>query len=212
MGRKHLISVNTAFFTPVIKTAKKDLPMSLISFALTAILILVTPGPTNTILAASGAAMGWKKAAFLPLAEAAGYLIAITAYLMLTSNLENIDGAMPTIKWVAFVWLLYSAWKLWTQPVQSAALERAIATRRVFFTTILNPKALLVGAILIPAISGNEQFYAVIVFVVLSIGAGILWTGGGSALPSQFRPVAYKVAAIIIGMFSIVSASSALAG
>lgn len=61
MGRKHLISVNTAFFTPVIKTAKKDLPMSLISFALTAILILVTPGPTNTILAASGAAMGLEK-------------------------------------------------------------------------------------------------------------------------------------------------------
>jgi threonine/homoserine/homoserine lactone efflux protein len=186
--------------------------MSLISFALTAILILVTPGPTNTILAASGAAMGWRKAAFLPLAEAAGYMIAIIAYLALTTRLADIEGAMPLIKWVAVVWLLYSAWKLWTQPVQSAALERAIATRRVFFTTILNPKALLIGAILIPTVSTNEQPLAVIVFIILSIGAGVLWTGGGSALPSRFRPIAYKIAAIIIGMFSLISASSALAG
>ena len=44
-------------------------PLQITTFLLTSAAILLTPGPTNTILAASGAAMGLRQARLLPLAE-----------------------------------------------------------------------------------------------------------------------------------------------
>ena len=48
-------------------------------FTLTVLLILGTPGPTNTLLATAGATVGFRRALPLLPAEAAGYLIAILA-------------------------------------------------------------------------------------------------------------------------------------
>jgi threonine/homoserine/homoserine lactone efflux protein len=163
--------------------------MSFVSFVVAAIMVLITPGPTNTILAASGAAMGWRRALVLPVAEAAGYLVAVTA-----------------------VWLLFSAWKLWNQPVNAIATERSAALLRVFMTTLLNPKAMLVGALLIPAMSPELRSGAVASFLCLSLIAGAIWTVCGSSLPKAVRPHAYRVAAVVIGLFSLMAASSAIAG
>ncbi|MCK9553042.1 MAG: threonine transporter, partial [Aquamicrobium sp.] len=69
--------------------------MSFVSFVIAAIMVLITPGPTNTILAASGAAMGWRRAMVLPVAEAAGYLVAVTAYLVLVQSFADVAAAMP---------------------------------------------------------------------------------------------------------------------
>lgn len=186
--------------------------MSLVSFIVAAIVILVTPGPTNTLLAASGAAMGWRRAALLPVAEAAGYLIAVTGYLSLASFLAEAGPAMPALKGIAAAWLFHCAWKLWTQPAQSAAVERSIALRRVFLATILNPKAMLVGAVLIPGMSDGLQHRAAGAFLVLSLAAGVAWTLGGSLLPRSARRHAYRAAAVVVGLFSVVAASSAIAG
>jgi threonine/homoserine/homoserine lactone efflux protein len=186
--------------------------MSLASFIIAAIIILFTPGPTNTILAASGAALGWRGSTLLPLAEASGYLVAVVAYLMLATSLADIAAAMPLLKGVAALWLMYSAWTLWTQPVRSGAMAPSVAMRHVFFTTILNPKAMLVGAILIPGLADDVQAKAVAVYIVLSLVAGAIWTSGGSLLPRTARPYAYRVAAVVVGIFSVVAASSAIAG
>jgi threonine/homoserine/homoserine lactone efflux protein len=51
--------------------------MVTLSFIAASILVLVTPGPTNTVLAACGATMPFRRAAILPLAEAIGYIIAL---------------------------------------------------------------------------------------------------------------------------------------
>ncbi len=186
--------------------------MSFTSFILAAALILITPGPTNTILAASGSVLGWRRTGCLPFAEAAGYLLAITAYLIVATSLEKVPGAMPAIKAIAALWLLYSAWTLWRQTPQANAAGLLIAVRRVFLTTILNPKALLVGAILVPQIAPDRQHFAVLAFLALSICAGAAWTIGGSLLPARIKPLAYKAAAVVLGVFSLVAATSAIAG
>lgn len=186
--------------------------MSFTSFILAAALILITPGPTNTILAASGSVMGWRRAGYLPLAEAAGYLLAITACLVVAASLESVPGAMSMMKAIAAMWLLHSASNLWRQTPQANAAGLSITIRRVFLTTLLNPKALLVGAILIPQIEPDLQYFAVLVFLALSICAGAAWTMGGSLLPARVKPLAYKGAAVVLGLFSLVAATSAIAG
>ena len=51
------------------------------AFALAAIALLAVPGPTNTLLAASGAAIGLRPSLRLIPAEISGYLVAI-GYLL----------------------------------------------------------------------------------------------------------------------------------
>jgi len=186
--------------------------MSLASFILAVAFILLTPGPTNTILAASGAVMGWRGAMVLPLAEAAGYLLAVTAYLVLADAVGNSPTAMQAMKAVAAVWLLFSAWKLWHQKMQSHACGRKVALSRVFLTTLLNPKAMLVGAILIPGMDAELRTQATGAFIALSLAAGVVWTLFGSSLPGRMKPYAYRIAAIVVGLFSLAAASGAIAG
>lgn len=59
-------------------TARRDGMTDPLLFALAALAILATPGPTNTLLAAGAASAGFRQALPLAPAEAAGYLIAIS--------------------------------------------------------------------------------------------------------------------------------------
>lgn len=50
---------------------------SVVSFTLMSLALLLTPGPTNTLLFVGGATNGLKRSLGLPLAELLGYLAAI---------------------------------------------------------------------------------------------------------------------------------------
>lgn len=186
--------------------------MQLASFVAAALVVLLTPGPTNTLLAAAGAAMGFRRAVLLPLAEAAGYALAIGAFLLLTAYLSGVVFVMPALKTAAAVWLLVSAARLWRQPVQVDAAAHLTALRRVFVTTILNPKAMLVGTVLIPELMRDRQALGLATFIALSGLAGTAWLTMGSLLPGTARPYAYKAAAIVLCAFSVAAASSTLRG
>jgi len=186
--------------------------MSIGSYMLTCTVILLTPGPTNTLLAASGAAFGFRRAAALPLAEAAGYAIAIGAYLAAAHLLGEVPLAMPALKAIAAAWLLLSAVKLWQNRVAIDAGAVAAAYRQIFFTTILNPKAMLVATIVIPGMMSERPATALFVYIALSTLAGAAWLTMGSALPSNMRPHAYKAAALVLGAFSIAAATSSIHG
>lgn len=178
-------------------------------FVLASLALLLTPGPTNTILAASSAAMGLRRAWVLPLAEALGYILAIGVFVGAASYLAEVPSALPILKGVAAAWLLFSAYKLWTRPAVTEVPKIGSALRRVLVTTILNPKAMLVGTIIIPTFLPEKPVAGVLLFPCLSILAGGLWLTLGSALPTRLRPYAYKGAAVVIGCFSFVAASSA---
>lgn len=182
---------------------------SLAPFALASLALLLTPGPTNTILAASSAAMGLRRAWMLPLAEALGYVIAIGAFVGAAAYLADMPSALPVLKVVAAAWLLFSAYKLWTQPAVSEVPQVGEAVRRVFLTTLLNPKAMLVGTIFVPSFLAERPVAGVLLFPCLSVAAGALWMTLGSAVPGHLRPYAYKGAAVVIGCFSFAAASSA---
>ena len=183
--------------------------MQITTFLLTSAAILLTPGPTNTILAASGAAMGLRQAKLLPLAEALGYALAIGFFLSLARVLADVPQALPVVKAVAAIWLLLSARKLWSLPVVPDLPAHSGAFARVLVTTLLNPKAMLVGTFSIPSLLPGQPALGLIAFVALSIAAGFGWTVLGANLPARLRRHSYRMAAMIVCGFAVAAAVSA---
>ena len=182
------------------------------SYLLACLLILITPGPTNTLLAAAGAAMGWRQALLLPIAEALGYAVAIGLFVAATGLLAGVPLAMPVLKVVAAIWLMITAASLWSQPVVPEATGRAGAFGRVLMTTLLNPKAMLVGTILVPGMMPHAVVPAVAAFAVLSLLAGAGWVLLGAMLPAGLRRYSYKGAAMIVSGFALAAMVSAWQG
>lgn len=182
--------------------------MVTLPFIATSILVLVTPGPTNTLLAACGATMGLRRAAILPLAEALGYIIAISFFVAFAGMMRHNHFALAAVRLAAAGWLIYSAWRLWRMPFESDPAVKETAFRRVLLTTIVNPKAMLVGTILIPAGTGMAAPAWIAAYAGLSIVAGVGWVALGSLLPSGIRRHAYKLASVVLGGFSLVAIAS----
>lgn len=180
------------------------------TFALAAALILLTPGPTNTLLAAAGSVMGVRRALVLPLAESLGYAIAVSAFVWLAGAVAQIHWAMPALKAVAAAWLLYSATRLWSAKVTTAPEPDRRAFARVLVTTLLNPKAMLVGTLMIPRLPLPEAAPWIGAYVAMAYLAGLGWVMFGAYLPRGFRPYAYKAAALVLGLFSLIAVGGAV--
>ncbi len=184
--------------------------MAITSFLLSASAILLTPGPTNTLLAAHGASAGIRRAVTLPLAEAAGYALAISLFLSVNDVLKDLPAALSMLKIAAAVWLLASAARLWGMPVVPTMSSRSGTFGRVLVTTMLNPKAMLVGTLVIPGLMPGHEATAVVAFILLSTLAGMAWVVFGALLPARIRRHSYKVAAMILAGFAFFASASAL--
>ena len=182
--------------------------MVTLSFVATSILVLITPGPTNTVLAASGAAMGFRRAAILPLAEAIGYIIAISVFVLFAEVMRDNHMALAAIRLAAAGWLIYSASVMWRTPFEPDPAIKDSPFRRVLLTTIVNPKAMLVGTILIPVGTGAAAPAWIATYATLSTSAGLCWVGLGAVLPLGIRRHAYKLAAIVLSGFSVLAIAS----
>lgn len=179
-----------------------------LSFLLTSIVILLTPGPTNTVLATCGAAMGFGRAARLPAAEAIGYVIAISCFVLFAELVRDSHVAFAAVRLAAAGWLIYSAYWLWRAPFEPQPAVDGDAFFRVLLTTIVNPKAMLVGTVLIPAGLGGAATLWIAAYAALSTAAGLGWVLLGSWLPMGIRRHAYKLASVVLGGFSIAALAS----
>ncbi len=122
-----------------------------ILFILAVLSLLATPGPTNTLLATSGATVGVRRSLGLLAGELGGYLISIAALRLV---LGPVIAAQPMLgiglKFAVALYLGWIALQLWTRSA-SLAGEGAVSLRAVFVTTLLNPKALVFAFGIIPA-------------------------------------------------------------
>ena len=123
-----------------------------LGFALFA--LLATPGPTNTLLAVAGA-QAVRRPMLLPVAELAAYLATVVP---LSIWGQQWLATTPTLRFgltlAAAIWVAVLALRLWRQAAKAAAEGAAraeITPLDVGLTTLLNPKALIFGLILIPA-------------------------------------------------------------
>lgn len=124
--------------------------MTIVTFTLSVLLLLATPGPTNTLMALAGYRRGFFAAMPLIPAEILGYLLVIVPVACFAAPLfEEWPLLRDWTKLVAGIWVLYLAMRLW-RIVPQALETREVDARAVFLTTCLNPKALIIALVLMP--------------------------------------------------------------
>jgi threonine/homoserine/homoserine lactone efflux protein len=188
-----------------------------VAFALAVLTLLATPGPTNTLLAASGASAGVRHSLMLPLAEMAGYLISIT---LLAIVLGPIVAARPwlesALRLAAAAWLLWCAVQLWLQAGAFGGDAAPITLRRVFVTTLLNPKALIFALVIFPRVGLVGLVPWLAAFCGLVVIVALCWITLGSLAARSAGPLAtpgriWRIAAVGLAGFAAVIVWSAAA-
>ena len=184
------------------------------------ITILLTPGPTNTLLASSGIQVGIRKSLRLIPAEAFGYLISITAWGFLIGKVSVHLPLLPTIlKLFSASYIIYLAIKLWrTADAEVSFNQPTIRARELFLATLLNPKALLFASAICPTIAWTKLDYYLShmsLFLVLIVPIAFFWTFIGSILASNKirwlnQSNLQKTASLVLMSFSIPLSYSAI--
>ena len=153
--------------------------------------LLLTPGPTNTLVLLAGAERGMRGAMRLIPVELAGYLLTVVPLTLIGGSLAAAyPGLRTTVVLAAAVWVAVLALRLWWQPLDAQPLARPLGTppflpatvgaRAIFVTTALNPKGLIFGLALLPSpdrLLGNLGLFAALVVLV-----ALFWAAIGAAL------------------------------
>lgn len=186
-----------------------------LAFAAAVIGLLAVPGPTNTLLATAGAAVGARSAFRLLPAEIGGYLVAIGFLTQAVAPLlAGIPAAPLVAKAIASLWLAWLAMRLWRG---AGDFDRGngspICFRDVFLTTLLNPKAFIFAFGIFPAADARGLLPYAALFSVLVVACGGAWVLLGGAIGRSSRrwlarENVSRGSAIVLAAFSLLFAGS----
>lgn len=183
------------------------------SFSLAVLALLLAPGPTNTLLTIGAAARGLQASLPLLLGELFGYLVVVVPLATIAAPfMEDRPGLDVALRIAAACWVLVLAVRLWRNAPKEGVHGQTspVTIGQVFLTTVLNPKAPIVG--LMPHGTLTQIAPAVGFFSLIVIGAGITFLSLGaligrtSVLPSR---TVYRTAALFLLVFSLGLAGSA---
>ena len=157
--------------------------------------ILLTPGPTNTLLASSGIQVGIRKSFALIPAEALGYFISISLWGLIIGTVSKQFPSIPVIlKLFSAGYILFLALKLWRTANHDEDFNQAsIRARELFVATLLNPKALLFAVAFLPQFihASAPQLPQIIILLATFSVVEMLWyciyAIGGLSLASYLR-------------------------
>lgn len=177
--------------------------------------LLLAPGPTNTLIALSAASSGFRKTLRLIPAELAGYLVTVLPLAgMGAALLTQWPATRTALTVLAALWVMALALRLWRQAGATAGAGQ-IAPTTLFCTTVLNPKALVFGLVLLPPV-GNADFpLRLAAFAAAVVAAAVIWSAGGALLGGAGRRPApsiilHRVAAGWLGLVSLTLVSRIL--
>ena len=180
--------------------------MSLTELALAILALLLTPGPTNTLVALAATARGWIGALrLLPYEIAAYLLVTVPLALLGALALEAAPLLRPIITLASGIWVMWLAIRMWRPNVEAGATE--VTPRRLFITTLLNPKALIFGLVLLP---GPHLALHLLLFVALIVLVAAVWAGIGACMAGrgdcpvgQTPPILRRAAGLWLGVLAI---------
>jgi threonine/homoserine/homoserine lactone efflux protein len=183
-------------------------------------LLLVTPGPTNTLLMTAGAS-GRASGVRLLAAELTGYLAAIAgAGLLIRAGFTALPGVEVALKGAAACWLVWCAVKLWRSGGPRAEAAALITPGMVGLTTLMNPKGLIIAFGLMPAgwtaslpLAAPSLLTLALMVPLMGgawfLGGGWLAKGERQALLRRWLP---RGSALALGLFAALLARAAFAG
>jgi len=182
--------------------------------------ILLTPGPTNTLLASSGIQVGVRQSLRLIPAESIGYLISITVWGVIIGTVSSQFPILPIfLKLLSALYIIFLAIKLWkTADIQASYNLPTIRARELFCATLLNPKALLFASAVFPSsawLTVHNYLVHLAMFLILIVPIALFWTFIGSILASNKvrwlnQSNLQKTASLVLVSFSIPLGYSAL--
>lgn len=184
------------------------MPLPELSLALLA--LLLTPGPTNTLLAIAGAERGLRTTLSLMPLVLLAYLAMILPLVFIGAKaLAHLPMLRPAIGLTAALWVAKLALTMWRVPKAQTAND--VTPARLVTTTLLNPKALIIGLVLLPAQTAIAPRVAI--FAALLLIASALWAAlgaslkrGDDTLPTPLR----RIAALWLGILSLGLAATGL--
>jgi threonine/homoserine/homoserine lactone efflux protein len=153
--------------------------MTSTAFISAVLALLLAPGPTNTLMGVAGAQRGLGGVVRLLPAELLGYLTTILPLIYLGAELlAHWPVAAVVLKVVAAAWVMFLAVKLWSLH-GGAETYSQVTARRVYLTTMLNPKALIFGLVLLPAVGDPELMPRLGLFCLMVIAVALVWGTAG---------------------------------
>lgn len=184
--------------------------MPLIAMIAAVAALLLTPGPTNTLLAVAGAERGWRAALRLIPFELVAYLAVTVPLALAGAALEaRLPLLRPALAGLAGIWVMVLAARMWRLP--AAAGLGSVSGWQVLVTTALNPKALVIGLVLLPGAMFGLRVLALSVLIacVAALWAALGWLATGNpARPaadagSGAAQVARRLAALWLAALSL---------
>jgi threonine/homoserine/homoserine lactone efflux protein len=160
--------------------------MNRFTFLLSALVILFTPGPTNTLLLTRGTLVGFWRSLPSVGAEAAGYGLAITVltYTLATFETQHVRAVLQMC--CAF-YLTYCSYKLLS--ITEARVASFVNELQIFFASFTNPKALIFVLVLLPPgtwTDGEFRAYALQLLGLIML-SGISWIALGSLINRKLK-------------------------
>lgn len=172
--------------------------MTLIELTFALLALLASPGPTNALLAMSGAqgARGLMR----PLLVLAAYLATVTPLTLWGGTmLDTLPQVRTGLTLCAGFWVAALALKLWR--TDHLSLTARVTTAQIGLTTLLNPKALVIGLVLLPKAASAPL--GLTLFAALLLVVSLLWQHLGASLPQRSRPVVNKGGALWLGLLAV---------
>lgn len=158
--------------------------MNFLTFFTAACFLLAVPGPTNTLLATSGAGVGVSRSLHLLVAELCGYLLAIALLrLALGPIVNDIPIAAMVLRVAVTIYILCLAVMLWRVNTREQRDGAPVMFGHVLLTTLLNPKAMVFAFLLLPLQAGLLELLPWLAVIALQIVmAGAAWVTLGATL------------------------------
>lgn len=151
-------------------------------------LLLLMPGPTNTLLLRSGVLAGFRRAWPLSLLECLAYLLQISFWGYLLSHMgDSAPWCLRLVQFASVCYLIKTSYLLWRRPDNSLnpAPEARVSGLHFFVLTLINPKGLLVVSFIVPMQTFTDpalylQF--VVQFTLVVIPVGCAWVLFGARI------------------------------
>lgn len=189
--------------------------MTFTAFLSAVLALLLTPGPTNTLIGLAGAKRGASGVLRLLPAELLGYLTTILAFAYLGAEvLGRWPQTAGVLKLTAALWVMFLAIKVWAHRNHAGAASE-VSGPKVYLTTMLNPKALIVGLVLLPPLE-DPQFSAKLgLFCLAVVGVALLWGTAGALIRNRGRDggrleLLQRIASVWLGIVSLTLITSVI--
>jgi len=189
-------------------------PMTMPELTLALMVLLLTPGPTNTLMLLAGTERGLNRALLLIPVEIAAYLAVIAPLALLSHVLaDQLATIRPAVATAAGLWVAWLALQMWRAAPEATATE-TVTARRLAVTTLLNPKGLIMGLVLLPAAGASAAAFGLLATCIALVAA--FWAFLGCCLPGRedgagFPPLLRRLAACWLAGLSVFIVAGGLA-